>query len=132
MRRTKEDEAYVLVVQDVFSRFLWTEALVTKTPEEVAQAFEKILQRAGTKPHSLTSDVGPEWTGDFARMLDSKGIISFQKRPEDKNAIATLDVVIGQLKKQLVRDTRRLGTDDWSSRLQKVTDVKNQNLSKII
>ena len=82
---------------------------------------------AGTKPHSLTSDVGPEWSGDFARMLDSKGIISFQKRPEDKNAIATLDVAIGQLKKQLVRDTRRLGTNDWASRLQKVTDGKNQN-----
>ena len=31
-------------------------------------------------------------------MLDSKGIVSFQKRPEDKNAIATLDVAIGQLK----------------------------------
>ena len=78
-------------------------------------------------PRSLTSDVGPEWSGDFARMLDSKGIISFQKRPEDKNAIATLDVAIGQLKKQLVRDTRRLGTNDWASRLQKVTDGKNQN-----
>ena len=78
-------------------------------------------------PRSLTSDVGPEWSGDFARMLDSKGIISFQKRPEDKNAIATLDVAIGQLKKQLVRDTRRLGTNDWASRLEKVTDGKNQN-----
>ena len=83
-------------------------------------------------PRSLTSDVGPEWSGDFARMLDSKGIISFQKRPEDKNAIATLDVAIGQLKRQLVRDTRRLGTDDWSSRLQKVTDGKTKTLSKII
>ena len=86
----------------------------------------KNLQRAGITPHSLTSDVGPGWSGGFARMLDSKGIISFQKRPED-NAIATLDVAIGQLKKQLVRDTRRLGTNDGASRLQKVTDGKNQN-----
>ena len=60
-------------------------------------------------------------------MLDSKGIVSFQKRPEDKNAIATLDVAIGQLKRQLVRDTRKLGINDWASRLQKVTDGKNQN-----
>ena len=98
MRGTKDNEACVLVVQDVFSRFLWAEALVTRTPEEVAQAFEKILQRAGITPHSLTSDVGPEWTGEFARMLDSEGIVSFKKRPEDKNAIATLDVAIAQLK----------------------------------
>ena len=94
--------------------------------------FEKILQRAGTKPRSLTSDVGPEFQGDFARMLDSKGIISFQKRPEDKNAIATLDVAIGQLKKQLVRDTRRLGTNDWASRLSKVTDGKAKTRLRII
>ena len=82
-------------------------------------------------PRSLTTDVGPEWSGNFARMLDSKGIISFQKRPEDKNAIATLDVAIGQLKKQLVRDTRKLGISDWASRLQKVTGG-NQNMLKII
>ena len=44
LRRTKDDEAYVLVVQDVFSRFLWTEALVTKTPKEVAQACEKFFR----------------------------------------------------------------------------------------
>ena len=41
LKRTKDNEAYILVVQDVFSRFLWAEALMTKTPEEVAQAFEK-------------------------------------------------------------------------------------------
>ena len=105
--------------------------MATKTPEEVAQAFEN-LQRAGITPHSLTTDVGPEWTGEFARMLDPKGIVSFQKRPEDKNAIATLDAAIEQLKKQLVRDTRKLGINDWASRLQKITDGKNQNLLKII
>ena len=57
---------------------------MTKTPEEVALGFEKILQRAGMTPRTLTSDVGPEWTGAFARMLDSKGIISFQNGPETK------------------------------------------------
>ena len=87
----------------------------------------KNLQRAGMAPRSLTSDVGPEWSGDFARMLDSKGIISFQKRPEDKNAIATLDVAIGQLKKTV--GSRY--TKTWDKRLgikaSKVTDGKNQN-----
>ena len=43
---------------------------------------------------------------------------------KDKNAIATMDVAIGELKKELVRDARRLGTNDWASRLQKVTDGK--------
>ena len=44
LKRTKDNEAYILVVQDVFSRFLWAEALMTKTPEDVAEAFEKFYR----------------------------------------------------------------------------------------
>ena len=69
----------MLVVQDVFSRFLWTDALVNKTPQAVAKAFEEILARAGTKPRSLTSDLGPEFEGPFKQMLEANGIEVFQK-----------------------------------------------------
>ena len=65
-------------------------------------------------------------------MLDSKGIVSFQKRPEDKNAIATLDVAIGQLKKQLVRDTRRLGTTIGHRGFKKSPAGRIKTLLKII
>ncbi len=47
---TEEGEVYKLVVQDVFSRFLWTEALISKQPETVARAFEDIMTRVGAKP----------------------------------------------------------------------------------
>ena len=36
---------------------------MNKTPEEVAKAFEDILRRAGAKPRSVTSDLGPEFEG---------------------------------------------------------------------
>ena len=83
-----------MVVQDVFSRYLWTEAMTDKRPETVSKAFEDILNRAGTIPRSLTSDFGPEFDGPFKDMLDSKGIQRNQKRPGDKNAIATIGVAI--------------------------------------
>jgi len=124
---TKEGEQFILVVQDVFSRFLWTEALTSKRPEIVAKAFEDIMTRAGAKPKSCTSDLGPEFQGPFEQALKAKGIEVFQKRKEDINGIATIDVAIGQLKKALVRDTRKVGTDDWASRLQKVTQGQNNN-----
>lgn len=124
---TKEGEVYILVVQDVFSRFLWTEALVSKRPEVVAQAFEDIMTRAGAKPRSCTSDLGPEFQGPFAEALKAKGIEVFQKQKEDINGIATIDTAIGQLKKALVRDTRKVGTDKWASRLEKVTQGQNNN-----
>ena len=51
----------------------------------------------------------------------------FKKRKEDINAIATIDTAIGNLKKALVRDTRKVGTNDWASRLQKVTKGQNNS-----
>jgi hypothetical protein len=122
---TKDGEQYILVVQDVFSRFLWTEALTSKRPEVVAKAFEDIMTRARAKPRSVTSDLGPEFQGRFEKILRDKGIEFAHKRKEDINAIATIDTAIGQLKKALVRDTRKVGTDDWASRLQKVTQGHN-------
>ena len=71
---TKEGEQFILVVQDVFSRFLWTEALTSKRPEIVAKAFGDILTRAGATPRSVTSDLGPEFQGLFAEALKAKGI----------------------------------------------------------
>lgn len=124
---TKEGEVYILVVQDVFSRFLWTEALTSKRPEIVAKAFEDIMTRVGAKPKTVTSDLGPEFQGPFEQALKAEGIEVYTKRKEDINAISTIDTAIGQLKKALVRDTRKVGTDDWASRLQKVTQGQNNN-----
>ena len=61
LSETEDGEQFILVVQDVFSRFLWTEALVSKRPHFVLEAFDKIMTRAGTKPKSLTTDLGPEF-----------------------------------------------------------------------
>ena len=64
---------YVLVVQDVFSRFLWCEPLRTKTPIEVAATFEDILRRGG-KPRSVMTDNGAEFSGPFEQAVARHGI----------------------------------------------------------
>ena len=40
LSETEDGEQFILVVQDVFSRFLWTEALVSKRPQIVLEAFD--------------------------------------------------------------------------------------------
>ena len=122
---TKDGERYVLVVQDVFSRKLFTRALTNKRPETVAASFREILDEVGTKPNSCTSDMGPEFGTSFVKMLDHMGIRASQKEPQDKNAIATIDVAIGNLKKAMARDARKNKTNDWASRLKKVTAGQN-------
>ena len=125
LRPTASGEKYILVVQDVFSRFLYAEALLDKRPATVAAAFQKILDRAGVVPKALMSDKGAEFGEPFQAVLASNSITYMQKQKGDINAIATLDTAIGNLKKALVRDTRKQGTNNWASRLQKVTQCQN-------
>ena len=83
------------------------------------------MKRAGSVPASLTSDLGSEFSNQFRKLLETKGIDPRQKDKDDINAIATIDTAIGNLKKALARDTRKAGTNDWASRLQKVTKGQN-------
>ena len=52
LSETEDGEQFILVVQDVFRWVLWTEALVSKRPEIVLEAFETIMTRAGAQPKS--------------------------------------------------------------------------------
>ena len=125
LRPTSAGAKYVLVAQDVFTRLLYTEAIANKRPETVTKGFDAILDKAGTTPKNLVTDAGAEWSGPFQQLLQSKGIAYQQKQKGDINAIATIDTAIGNLKKALARDTRKLNTNDWASRLQKVTNGQN-------
>ena len=46
----------------------------------------------------------------------------FYRIRTSRRSLATLDSAIGALKKALVRDLRNVQTDDWASRLAKVTN----------
>jgi hypothetical protein len=116
---------YILVVQDVFSRKMWAEALDNKTSGEVKDAFAKILSESGVKPRTLTSDSGSEFSGEFKAYVESLGIISHQKEKNEPNVIATLDRGIGSLRQALARVARRKSTNDWPSLLSGV--VRGQN-----
>ncbi|XP_033725177.1 uncharacterized protein LOC117315142 [Pecten maximus] len=51
---------YLLMVIDVFSRFLWVEPIKTKTAKEVLEGFKKIVER-GRIPKKIHSDLGKEY-----------------------------------------------------------------------
>ena len=99
LRPTESGERYILVVQDVFSRKIWTEALINKRPTTAAAAFKKILNKAGSVPAALTTDGGMKFSAEFKELCETKGIVPRQKDKDDVNALATLDTAIGNLKK---------------------------------
>ena len=117
----KEEDRFILVVQDVFSRKIWAEAMPTKLPAEVLRAFKRVLERirddGGIIANRLTTDAG----GEF---VDVKKFMHEQNRQyrirTSLRSLATLDNAIGLLKKALARDLRKNQTDNWSARLQKI------------
>lgn len=121
---TTGNKKYILVVQDVFSRKIWAEAIVDKRPNTVAEAFKRIVTK-NKKPRSLTTDAGAEFQHQFEEEVSRLGIEVRHKDPIDTNGIATLDVAIGNLKKALARVMRKTGNDDWSTVLQRVVDGQN-------
>ena len=112
-------------MQNVFTRFLYTEAIPNKRPTTVVAAFQKILERADVTPHNCVTDGGAEFSQPFQEVLAKHKITYIQKPKEDLHGISTLDVAIGYLKRALARDTRKHNTNDWASRLEHVTKGHN-------
>ena len=123
---TKDNERYILVVQDVFSRRLWARALKSKRAEEVAEAFEGILRDSGETPRSLTTDGGSEFSKVFKDLVARNDIEIHTKDRYEPNVISTLDIAIGYLKKALVRVARKKQTNDWASILDAVVQGQNK------
>ena len=68
----KDPETFIVIVQDVCSRFLWAGALTTKQPADVLRAFNQIYERANIQllPDRLTTDVGGEFA-DVKRCIEA-------------------------------------------------------------
>ena len=111
---------FVLIVQDIFSRFLFAKALRSKA--EVETAFFSLLKETKRKPEELNTDNGSEFLNrSFQAMLKQQNIWHVTKEaPQD---LATLDRAIGELRAVLSRRTTRGGP--WYDELDKA--VKSMN-----
>ena len=114
---------HVLLVQDIFSRYLYGRAL--QTVSQTRSAFEDILSESENRksdadyktPAELNTDAGPEFTSEqFQSMLERRNIKHRVKSSLDLNAIATLDAGIQNIKRALARRVS-VRDSDWLSEL---------------
>lgn len=62
LKKYNDGTTFLLVVIDVFSRFLWVEPLRSKSDDDVVNGFRRIFERA-PKPRRLRTDMGKEFMG---------------------------------------------------------------------
>ena len=115
----------VLLVQDSFSRFLYTRPM-TSTSETVMK-MKEILEIQ--QPRRIDTDGGSEFTSIMFRQLcKTYDIILITKEKNDINGLARMDKAIGELKKNIKRlqELEGTGGGKWLEYLTKATKAYNQ------
>jgi hypothetical protein len=93
---------YLLVVIDIFSRFLWVQPLKNKTAKEVVEGFKHILQ-SSRKCKKLRTDKGSEFTNKIMKeYLKNQNIYFFTTQNSDTKANYA-ERVIQTLKSRIYR-----------------------------
>lgn len=120
-KSSKGQPAYILVVQDIFSRFLFARPLKSKA--ETAAAFSRIVEESGRKCEELGTDRGSEFTSaSFRSRLANLGITSRLKVAAQD--LATLDRAMGVLRATLSRRTAE-SNNPWHEELEAAVDSMN-------
>jgi len=121
-------EDHILFVMDIFTRRVWARAIKGSTAVTVANAFESILEEAGSKPTQLNTDAGGEFSSSFSKMLERRGINHRVKlTPDSRNDLATLDSAMGTIKQALEKEKTVQKENDFTKVLGKV--IRGYNAS---
>lgn len=115
---------YVLVVMDVFSRFLWARKLKTKNADEVLKALKDIFQHTDRRPKKIYSDKGGEFcNAKMKRYLRQEGIKQYTSQNETK--VAHIERLIKTLKNMMYRHFTKQRSYRYVDKLQSFVDSYN-------
>jgi hypothetical protein len=116
---------FLLVVIDIFSRFVWVQPLKNKTGKKVVEGFKQILQK-GRKCKKLRTDKGSEFTNRWLQeYLKSQGIYFFTTQNSDTKANYS-ERVIQTLKSRLYRYFTKNRTKRYKDVLPDVVQSYNE------
>ena len=63
---------YVLLVIDVFSRYVWTSCLKSKSPKDVVESLASILNKYSRMPKFVQHDKGKEFLGKAMKKISGR------------------------------------------------------------
>ena len=85
IKSVNDGYSFLLILIDVFSRFLWIEPIKTKSQNDMKSGFERIFSRTTRQPRKLRTDNGKEFTSRAIKQyLKSRNIKAFTTRNETK------------------------------------------------
>ena len=129
-KASNNEYKYVLVIIDIFSRYLWTRPLKTKRANEVKTALENVL-KGNRKPSFLRTDKGTEFLNSYvSHFLKENEIDHFVTQNETKANYA--ERVIKTLKSKISRYFTHHQSHKWTDVLSAFTDSYNKTYHRSI
>lgn len=122
---------YILVVIDVFSKFLWTRAIKNKTGRDVSAAMKDIFNKSNRIPKNVQTDLGKEfYNKDFKRLMEKHNINHYSSFSNKKASI--VERVNRTLKNAMWKQFSIQGTYKWLNLLPKLTESYNETKHRTI
>ncbi len=115
---------FVLVVINVFDRYLYALPLETKEPKEVVEALAKLINSAARKPNIISTHDVLECKGPVSAYLTRRDIAQKFKDTADVNGLGLIDKAIQSLKVRLAEATTVAGKT-WVSELARTVNGFN-------
>ena len=121
---------YLLVVIDVFSKYVWVRPMKNKTAHSLLEAFDSILSE-GRKPEKLRTDKGTEFLNEtFQQYLKNKNIHFYTANNESKASV--VERVNRTLKSKLYRYFTAVNSLHYIDVLQDLVDSYNNTYHRSI
>jgi Integrase core domain len=130
---------YILVVIDVFSKYLWAVALTRKDAEHVRDGFETILDQARLTapsetlpPKNLYSDRGGEFDNELFKQLTDSHSINHYFAYDDKTGAPTAERVLRTIKGRIWRYMTANQTRNYLKALSDIVHTYNHTSHRSI
>lgn len=117
---------YLLVVSDLFSKYLFVQPLTNKRAKDILQAFDRILHQ-GRMPQVVYTDKGSEFNNRlFKSFLQKKGISYFTTQNENIK-VSPVERIIRSFRNKMHKFFQRNRTYRYLEHLQDFVDSLNSS-----
>ena len=126
-----DQNKYILVVIDAFSKYLWLRALKNKKSELVKDAMTSVLDEAKNSPISLYTDQGTEFLGAPFQQLLKKKSIQHKLCTGEEFHCPFVERVIRTVKTKLFTWLSYIRSKRWVDDLQKIASSYNKTMHSV-
>lgn len=120
---------FLLIVEDVFSKYIWVEPLKNKENKSILEAFEKIYPNDKDFPSVLTTDKGTEFTGKTVQKFFHDHDVNFYSSHGNTKA-QFVERVIRTFKKKIFQLFSERSSYKYIDKLQDLVQNYNHSFNR--